>query len=101
MLQYYTPIKIQKQNLEITFIDTIFTKGEFLTLEALFFVGENKFTVYPLENGTYKIDVYKKRLETNQEKDHRVQKEILYMQNYEKFHDFRKNVLHQSNGPLE
>lgn len=86
MGMYMYPIKINRE-LEIVRYDKVFDLEELeLSLDQLKQYVSNDET-FTIDNDNYKIYVYGKRFETNEEFEARVAKEEQYMINYTKFHN--------------
>jgi hypothetical protein len=80
------PIVIKREKQIVRFDEVVKIEDNGLTIAALQFVGEDRFTVFSDNYDGYIIRVQRTRLETDEERDARVSREEAYMAEYHRRH---------------
>lgn len=94
-MMYASPIEIKREPQEVNFHKEIKLPEGLLTLEILsqYVAPHETFSISDVEDERYSfmsttvLNIYGKRLETQEEVDARIVKQEKYMENYRKFHN--------------
>jgi hypothetical protein len=83
---YTSPITIALERQTISHVEKRFIDKGRLTLSDLSFVGKDEFTISEASSkyDGFNVQVFRSRLETEEERQTRVQLEALYMQEYKR-----------------
>jgi hypothetical protein len=83
---YRKPITVDREAQRLEYVENYLVSKPKLTLEDLSFVKQHEFAIEEqmTQDGGFLVKVFRSRLETEEERQTRVQLEALYMQEYKR-----------------